>query len=50
MRDRRERGEVEIRVEVAVDVFDHRMHAPVVLGLAAARGGQSGEPVNYRPR
>jgi hypothetical protein len=28
-------------IEVPVDVVDHRVHAPVVFGLAAAGGGHA---------
>jgi hypothetical protein len=47
MRDAGERREVEVFVEVAIDIFDHRMQAPLVLGLAAARGRHARD---QRPR
>jgi hypothetical protein len=37
MRDGRERRQVEVFIEMAIDVFDHRMQAPLVFGLAATR-------------
>ena len=48
VRDAGERREIELLVEVAIDVLDHRMHALVVFGLAAAGGGHARGV--YRPR
>jgi hypothetical protein len=48
MRDARQSLEIELLVEMAVDVFDHRMHAFLVFGLAAAGSGHLRK--NYRPR
>ena len=50
MRDAGECREIEILVEVAIDVLDHRVHAPVVFGLAAARSGQALARAGYLPR
>ncbi len=39
---------VEFLVEMPVDVIDHRMHAPVVFGLAAREAAKIA--ADYRPR
>jgi hypothetical protein len=48
MRDARQSLEIEFLIEVAVDVLDHRVHAFLVFGLAAAGSGHFDG--GYRPR
>lgn len=40
MRYAGERGEIELLIEMAVDVLDHRMHASGVFSLTASGGSQ----------
>jgi len=47
MRDGGERREIEVFVQVAIDMFEHRVQASLVLGLAAARGRHARD---QRPR